>query len=671
MCGIAGIAHWDGRPIEHSRLKAMADVLVHRGPDEEGLYRNAAARAADRGTELSGAAGTSRASVALAHRRLSIIDLSTGQQPLSNEDGTVWIVFNGEIYNFRVLHKELAGLGHRFRTHSDTEVIVHAYEEWGEDCVRRLTGMFAFCIWDERRNRLFLARDRLGKKPLYYHAGPGWFAFGSELKAILALPGVSTSIDPTAVADYFKLLYIPDPKSIYREIRRLEPGHLMVVDETGISTREYWDVVFSAGSDRREADVEEELFHLLDEAVRDRLVAEVPLGAFLSGGVDSSGVVALMARHSARPVVTCSIGFDDPEHDESRFAAEVARLLRTDHSEYAVAGGFADVVRRLPSMFDEPFADSSAVPTFFVCKMARKRVTVALSGDGGDESFGGYEKYVKDGIERQVGQFVPRLLLRGLGYLSVGDGRFARKARTLTSQALRTPADAFYHSNSFISDAALQRLLAPALVQALRGYDPAEQITRFFRKPDVDDHLSRMLYADIKTYLAGDILVKVDRASMANSLEVRAPLLDHRVVEFAASLPGHFKIRRGDKKYLLKRAFARELPAAIFARPKHGFSVPLGRWFRGELVSLMEETLSGDHELGGLLDLGFARELFEAHRRGAGEHGTLLWSVLNFALWCREAHRHPYRDSAAALAVRSSPGRIETASAAEKAGVRD
>lgn len=634
MCGIAGIAHWDGRPIDHSVLKRMADSLVHRGPDEEGLYRNAAARMGESADVAApGAQHGHAASVGLAHRRLSIIDLSSGQQPLSNAEGSVWTVFNGEIYNFQALRQELIGLGHRFRTRSDTEVIVHAYEEWAEKCLSRLNGMFAFCIWDERRKRLFIARDRLGKKPLYYHATATSFAFASELKSILSLPRLEVTLDPTAVADYFKYLYVPDPKSIYSEIRKLPPGHFLLADASGVSIREYWDVAFSAGTRGSDAELEDELFDLVDTAVRERMVAEVPLGAFLSGGVDSSGIVALMTRHSTHPVVTCSIGFDDPAHDESHFASEVARMLGTDHSEHFVDSGFADVVRSLPAIFDEPFADASAVPTYFVCKMARRRVTVALSGDGGDESFAGYDKYVKDRIERQVGSVVPRFLLEAIRRASIGSGSLPRKARTLTSQALREPARAFYESNTFIRDADLRSLLTPPLGELLEGYDPAEYIIGFFRRPGVDDHLSRMLYTDIKTYLAGDILVKVDRASMANSLEVRAPLLDHRVVEFAASLPGRLKIRGGSKKYLLKRAFGQVLPERVFARPKHGFTVPLGRWLRGELACVMEEALTSNPGLESILDIAFVRRLLEDHRSGRREHGTLLWSVLNFALW--------------------------------------
>lgn len=623
MCGIAGIAHWDGRPVDRRALRGMADTLAHRGPDEAGLHV----------AEVQGM------SIGLAHRRLSIVDLATGQQPLANEDGSVWIVFNGEIYNFRELQQDLLRRGHRFRTRSDTEAIVHAYEEWGESCVARLNGMFAFCIWDERRRQLFLARDRIGKKPLYYHMGADTFVFGSELKAVLACPGVDARPDPTAIADYFKYLYVPDPKSIFLDIRKLPPGHTLVARREGVTVREYWDVPFHDCGPRRQDALEDELFALLEQAVRERMLAEVPLGAFLSGGVDSSGVVALMARLSRQPVITCSIGFNDPEHDESRFAAEVARTLQTDHREYVVNGGFADTVRRMPLMFDEPFADGSAVPTYFVCKMARERVTVALSGDGGDEGFAGYGKYVKDRIEQQCGRLVPEVLLKTVHRASFGGGSLRRKARTLTAQALRAPDRAFYESSTFISDSDLQRLLAPPVAQALRGYDPADYTCRFFGRLRSADHLTRMLYTDLKTYLPGDILVKVDRTSMANSLEVRAPLLDHRLIEFSLNLPAGLKIHWGNQKYLLKRAFSRVLPPETFRRPKHGFTVPLGSWFRDELVPLAEEVLF-NRETAEFLDTGYIRHLLDEHRARRAEHGTLLWSTLNFALWSREFRYH-------------------------------
>lgn len=638
MCGITGVVHWDGRDVEPRVLEGMATTLVHRGPDEHGFYFNRKMPAA--GIEKREHT-RARSSVGLAHRRLSIIDLSTGQQPLCNEDGTVWIVFNGEIYNFLQLKSELVERGHQFRTNSDTEAIVHAYEEWGAKCLPRLNGMFAFAIWDTRQEQLFLARDRIGKKPLYYYSGNDTLIFGSELKAMLAYPGLETQLDPTAVADYFKYLYVPDPKTIFTGIFKLPPAHYLVASRGKTTIEEYWDVRFEDSPAASDSELEEQLFDLLEHAVRDRLMAEVPLGAFLSGGVDSSGVVALMARHSAQSVLTCSIGFDDPEHDESRHAAEVAGYLGTQHSEYFVRDNFLDTIRRLPAMFDEPFADSSAVPTFHVCRMARQKVTVALSGDGGDETFGGYDKYVKDTIERLCGRFVPALILRSLNAACGGRSHMQRRARTLTAQALRSPDRAYYESNTFISDRDLDNLLSPELGRQIKGYDPFPHLGKFFNKDGPKNHLSRMLYTDLKTYLPGDVLVKVDRTSMANSLEVRAPLLDYRIVEFASALTNRLKIRRGNKKYLLKKAFSRVLPEQIFKRPKHGFTVPVDAWFRNDLVPLAEEAFFATPAISDLLNVDRIRQIWDEHRTRKAEHGTLLWSTLMFSLWYRDLRCSP------------------------------
>ena len=642
MCGIAGVVHWDGRGLSPKILQKMASTIVHRGPDEEGFYFNRAIADADipvnsrRAAICRPGASAAGASVGLAHRRLSIIDLSSGQQPLCNEDGTIWIVFNGEIYNFQVLRAELAGYGHSFKTRSDTEVIVHAYEEWGVDCVRRLNGMFAFAIWDERQESLFIARDRIGKKPLYYQARNESLIFGSELKVILAHPDTEMQIDPTAVADYFKYLYVPDPKTIFQGICKLPPAHYLIANKAGVSVAEYWDVRLDYTSVASESELGDQLFSLLEQAVQDRMVSEVPLGAFLSGGVDSSGVTALMARHSKRPLLTCCIGFDDIAHDESHHAANVARFLGTSHNEYIVRDGFLDVVRQLPLMFDEPFADASAVPTYYVCRMARQSVTVALSGDGGDETFAGYDKYLKDSIEQLCGRFVPDVFLRFLNHVCLGSGSLSRQIRTLTAQALCSPDRAFYQSNTFISDQDLRSLLNPELVKQIEGYDPFDYLGRFFKKADSDDHLTRMLYTALKTYLPGDILVKVDRTSMANSLEVRAPLLDYRVVEFAAALPSRMKLRWGNKKYLLKKAFGRILPHEILRRPKHGFTVPLDAWFRSDLIPLAEEMFFVAPQTAEVLNVDYIRQVWNAHRSGKAQHGTLLWSILIFSLWYRD-----------------------------------
>jgi asparagine synthase (glutamine-hydrolysing) len=649
MCGIAGIIHNDQSPVPYDVLRTMADSLTHRGPDAHGYCIGGHVPNPER---LPGevrvmpkprnAFGAGTPAVGLAHRRLSIIDLSGGAQPLCNEDGTVWVVFNGEIYNFMALRSELIACGHRFQTASDTETIVHAWEEWGERCLARLNGMFAFAIWDGRSGRLFIARDRIGKKPLYYLCDGDRFLFGSELKAILAHPGVRREIDPTAVADYFKYLYVPDPKTIYRGIRKLPPAHYLLLERGRATVHPYWDVSLAPDAAGGEKELAERLLSLLQECTTERLVSEVPLGAFLSGGVDSSGIVALMARSQQAPPVTCCIGFDDPAHDESPFAREVAALLGTDHREYVVRDGFSDLIAALPGFFDEPFADSSALPTYCVCHMARRAVTVAISGDGGDESFGGYHKYVLDGYERLVGRLVPRPLLSTVHALCSGSSPLFRRARTLTAAAAKDPARAYYETNTFVTDHELAGLLARPLQAELKGYDPFGYTEGFFSRADAPDHLSRLLYTDLKTYLPGDILVKVDRMSMANSLEVRSPLLDYRVVEFAAALPAALKIRRTDKKYLLKKAFGKVLPEEIFRRPKHGFTVPLDRWFRSEIRELAQRSLLGSPALAEFLDPSSVRKLWDQHQRGEAQRGQLLWSLLMFALWHRNHEETPH-----------------------------
>lgn len=642
MCGIAGIINWDGSKVDPQILQKMAAVLAHRGPDEEGFYFSPGAigERLPAGSHLHMTAqqinGDTMVSVGLAHRRLSIIDLSNGQQPMCNEDGTVWIVFNGEIYNFREVRNTLARTGHLFRTSSDTEVIVHAYEEWGRDCLTRLNGMFAFALWDASDESLFVARDRVGKKPLYYRATDDTFVFGSELKAILVHPGLKIRMDLTAVADYFKYLYVPDPKTILDGVSKLPPAHYLIATKSAVSIAPYWDVNFEKVLAAKESQLADQLFDLLENAVHDRMLSEVPLGAFLSGGVDSSGIVAFMSRESMQPTTTCTIGFDDPEHDESHYAARVAHHLGTFHSEFIIRDDFLGTVSRLPTIFDEPFADSSALPTYHVCKMARQRVTVALSGDGGDETFAGYDKYFKDFVEQFVGRLLPDQALRVMGAVLSGRGPLQRKARTVFSQGLRAPDRAFYETNTFISDMDLSNLLEQGLWKEIQDYDPFEYTGKFFNAIKTGDRLTRMLYTDLKTSLPGDMLVKVDRTSMANSLEVRSPLLDYRIVEFAAALPSHMKMHWGDKKYLLKRVFGRLLPKEIFKRRKHGFTVPLDMWFRGGLTSLAQEVFFSTPEISQFLNVEYIRHIWYEHQTRREDRGTLLWSILIFSLWYQD-----------------------------------
>lgn len=619
MCGITGFFRSCAQSADETVLRRMSDAIRHRGPDAGGEYFDE--------------------HIGLAHRRLSIIDLSTdGNQPMFSVDGRYVIVFNGEIYNFQELRAKLEKSGATFRSRTDTEVILALYAMKGIACLDDLNGMFAFALWDKLEHKILLARDRIGKKPLYYyHSGGDRLAFASEIKALLQLPGVSRDIEPTAIVDFLKYLYVPAPKSIFRNIHKLPAGHWLEL-KAGQEPRigQYWDVDFTRKISGNIVDAADELLDLLRDATRCRMISDVPLGAFLSGGIDSSAVVALMAGVSAEKVKTCSIGFLDRAHDETPYAREVAGLFHTDHREYVVRENLSETVMRQARFFDEPFADSSSVPTYHVSRLARQDVTVALAGDGGDESFGGYEKYTIDRREHQMRQFVPRPVLKLLQNAATGQpGVIARKARTLTGGALADPALAFYRTNSFIEDEQLFELLGTGFARNVAGYDPSEHTVAAWEKVRGADHVTAMLYTDIKTYLTDDILVKVDRMSMAHALEVRAPLLDYRIIEFAASLPSSWKIHGSTKKYLLKQAFRKVLPSSIINRRKHGFTVPLGDWFRHDLRLLAEEHLLAQ-EMAEFFSTAYLKRLWSEHQEKKADHGTLLWSLLSFSLWQRE-----------------------------------
>lgn len=621
MCGIAGFMRSSSPEADTTTLQRMGEAMIHRGPDAGGDYLDQW--------------------VGLAHRRLSIIDLSDlGTQPMFSANGRYVIVFNGEIYNFQELRKQLRKAGCNFKSNTDTEVILALYEQNGAACLNQLNGMFAFAIWDKKERSLFLARDRIGKKPLYYyHGGSDRVAFASEIKALLQVPGISREVEPTAVVDYLKYLYIPGPKTIFKNIYKLLPGHYMKVRvgcQPNIS--QYWDLDFRSSADSiSEEDAAAQLYDLINTSTICRMMADVPLGAFLSGGIDSSAIVALMAGYSTTPVTTCSIGFQDKKHDETSYAQEVADHFHTNHAEYMIETNLAETVTRLPRYFDEPFADSSAVPTFHVSRLARKVVTVALAGDGGDENFGGYDKYVVDLKEDLARRTLPRFLLQAINGITRGhSNKLMRKATTLTEGALSDPGRAYYRTNSFISDNALEKLLSNPLKKQCKGYDPATPTLAYWDKTHGADHLTRMLYTDLKTYLPGDILVKVDRMSMAHSLEVRAPLLDYRVVEFAAALPSRLKIRGSTTKLLLKQAFAPHLPPRILQRRKHGFTVPLDSWFRNDLVVLAQKQLLDNAALADYFDLPRIQQLWQEHQNHKADHGTLLWSLLSFSLWQQE-----------------------------------
>ena len=639
MCGICGVFHRDGRKVDPEVLVRMNDTLWHRGPDEEGYYLNdgPGARGRDR---LQEARDTeSPATLGFGHRRLSIIDLASGQQPLSNEDATIWVILNGEIYNFQDLTRDLELRGHRFQTRSDTEVIVHAYEEWGEQAVERFRGMFAFALWDENRRRLVLARDRVGKKPLYYWDGPGSFVFGSEIKAILAFPGIPREPDLTAISDYLSLIYVPSPKTAFQGICKLPPAHYAVVDDRGTALRSYWDLSFHPCHEQSEERMMEELVDILEEATRIRMISEVPLGSFLSGGVDSSAVVALMARASAEAIKTSSISFSVAEYNEIAYARQVAGLFHTDHHEFHVTPEAVPVIEKLAWHYDEPFADSSAVPTYYVSKTARDHVTVALSGDGGDENFAGYRRYAFDLRENAVRDLVPALFRRpffaGLGRLYPKADYLPQvfRGKAFISNVARDPVAAYFHSVSAVDDERKARFLNPDALAALKDYRTSDLFRELYAHAPALDHLSKIQYIDIKTYLCEDILTKVDRASMAVSLEVRCPLLDHRFMEYVARIPAGLKLSNGEGKHIFKKALQPYLPKKILYRRKRGFAVPILEWLRGDLKDYAQDLVLEGPASRLYLDRGTLETLWKEHQRGIRNSSTEIWSIMMLNLW--------------------------------------
>ena len=626
MCGITGIFDTrGGSEINRSVLQRMNDSQLHRGPDEGSLHIEPG--------------------VGLGHRRLSIIDIATGQQPLFNEDGSVVVIFNGEIYNYQDLIPELQALGHVFHTKSDTECIVHGWEAWGVDCVKRFRGMFAFALWDRNQHTFFMARDRLGVKPMYYAMlDDGMLLFGSELKSVLAHGGLRRDIDPLAVEEYFALGYVAEPATIFKQAKKLPPAHTLTI-RRGQPVRdpvEYWDVRFTLDNPISDADAQAELVERLRESVRLRMIAEVPLGAFLSGGVDSSAVVATMAGLSQAPVNTCSIGFDDPSFNESEFAKKVADRYRTNHRLEVVKSDDFDLIDTLARLYDEPYADSSAIPTYRVCQLARKHVTVALSGDGADESMGGYRRYGLHLMEERMRKALPHAVRRpvfgtlGRLYPKADWAPRMFRAKSTFEGIARSSVEAYFHSMSFIREPLRSQLYSPSFKTALDGYCALHVFKRHAATAGTDDPLALIQYLDLKTYLVGDINTKVDRASMAHSLEVREPLMDHELVEWLATLPSSLKIRNGESKYLLKKAMEPHLPADIMYRPKMGFSVPLARWLRGPLKSRVRGALLGAQMAdSGLFNMATIRGLVEQNESGARDHSTPIWTLLMFDAFLR------------------------------------
>lgn len=627
MCGITGIFDTRGqRPIDEARLQRMNDSQWHRGPDEGEIY-----------TEPG---------LGFGHRRLSVIDIATGQQPQFNADRSVGIVFNGEIYNYQALTAELKALGHEFRTKSDTEVIIHAWESWGEDCVLRLRGMFAFALWDRNRQTFFMARDRLGVKPMHYAVlNDGLLLFGSELKSLLAHGGLDRSLDPLAVEEYFALGYVPEPRCIFKQARKLSPGHRLSIQRGRPvpEPEEYWDLRFTLDRKIGLDDACEELRERLQESVRLRMIAEVPLGAFLSGGVDSSAVVAMMAGLSDEPVNTCSIAFDDPAFNESAFAQMVADRYQTNHRVETVRSDDFDLVDLLARLYDEPYADSSALPTYRVCQLARKHVTVALSGDGGDEGFGGYRRYRTHLAEERRRAALPAAVreplfgLLGRLYPKADWAPRVLRAKSTFEGLARNSVEAYFHEVSILRGAMRQRLFSPALKSQLGGYDALNVFQRHAAKADTEDPLALIQYLDVKTYLVGDINTKVDRASMAHSLEVREPLMDHPLLEWLATLPSDLKIRGQEGKYLFKKAMEPKLPDDVLYRPKMGFAVPLARWFRGPLRQRVRDAVLGPRLAAtGWFNADYLRHLVDAHQSGAQDYSASLWSLMMFESFLRQ-----------------------------------
>jgi asparagine synthase (glutamine-hydrolysing) len=612
MCGIAGIASLSDRPVALEEIRAMCGALLHRGPNAEGIYLGPG--------------------IGLGMRRLSIIDLQTGDQPVGNEDGTIWVVLNGEIYNFRELRRTLARRGHDLSTAGDTETIVHLYEDYGVRCVDHLRGMFAFALWDSRRRRLLLARDRIGIKPLYYAVIAGRLVFASELKAILQLPEAGRALNWRAVDHLFTFLTTPQTDSIVDGVHKLAPAHTLTASiDRAPCIEQYWDVSFAPDRGRSEDETLEQLRSVLDESVRLHLESDVPLGAFLSGGIDSSAVVATMAQMTSKPVKTFSIGFTEQAYDETPYARTVARALGTEHHELILEPNAIDVMDDLAWYLDEPFGDASALPTYMVSKLAAQHVTVVLSGDGGDELFGGYEKYVVESRERRHEWPSAARRVLALAAQALPDGV---RGRNLLHHFSLPAAERYLDALMIFRHDARRRLFSPDVISRIAASDPAIDARRHLTCAG-GEWLSRLQYLDIKSYLPLDILTKVDRMSMAHSIEARVPLLDHHVVEFAATLPAEMSLRDGTTKYLFKRAMRGVLPEVVLQRPKRGFAVPLRRWFQGQLAPYVRDLLlSSASRDRGIFNRRDIDRLLTQFGRGR-ELDLHLWTLISFETWCR------------------------------------
>ena len=623
MCGICGkVYHSIDRGVDGELLRSMASVINHRGPDDEGIYV--------------------KSNVGLAHKRLSILDLSpAGHQPMSNEDGSIWIVFNGEIYNFLDLRDDLQKRGHTFRSRTDTETIIHLYEEKGVECVHDLRGMFAFAIWDENKKRLFCARDRAGKKPFVYAHTEDGLIFASELKALLKDPALKRNLNHTAIHNYLTYQYVPSPMSIFTSVKKLPPAHILIYERGDLKIKRYWNLSYQDKLQLSSVEEYGEQFRdLFEEAVKIRLRSDVPLGAFLSGGVDSSLVVAVMSRLMDQPVKTFSIGFEEEAYDEVAFARLIAEKYKTDHHEFIVKPDAVSILPQIVWHYNEPFADSSAIPTFYVSKMTRDFVTVALNGDGGDESFAGYERYVADKLAdyyRRVPPFMREGIIRRIVDKlphSTNRRNFFRRLKRFVKGISEPPERRYVRWICFFDNEMKGDLYTPSFKDLNREYDSVDLTVKWYERADAEQFLDRTLFVDVMSYLPEDLLVKVDIASMAHSLEARSPFLDHKVMEFAASLPPNLKLRGMETKFLLKHTLSDIVPQEILQRKKMGFGVPLDVWFRNDLKEMAYDVLLDQKSIErGYFRKEYVSKMLDEHVSKQYDHSYRIWALLFLELW--------------------------------------
>ena len=624
MCGICGRINFNNQPIEKETIRRMCEVIRHRGPDSEGVYPD----------KLQ--IPNCKFQIGLGIRRLAIIDLQTGDQPIHNEDKSIWLVFNGEIYNFQSLRTELEKQGHKFYTQTDTEVIVHLYEQYGTECLKYLRGMFAIALWDERHQQLFLARDRVGKKPLCYAHTSNYLIFASELKSIIENPEVKREIDHAAIDYYLTYQYIPAPLTIFKGIRKLPPASYLICDARGkIEIKRYWEIDYRTKLNLSEEEYCQRIMGLLEESTRLRLISDVPLGALLSGGIDSSAVVGLMARHSNRPVKTFSIGFEEEDYSELPYAKIVAQHFQTEHHEFIVKPDTIEILPKLVWHYNEPYADSSMLPTYYVARETRRYVTVALNGDGGDESFAGYQRYLAQKLARfatplgGMADFIPK-------HLTARSGSFLRRLKRFLAAATRPPAQQYLHWMFGFEPALKNQLYAGAFQQEIVHINALSYLVNIYQSARTHESLDRVLATDVNSYLPEDLLVKMDIATMANSLEGRSPFLDHTVMEFAAQIPANLKLKGLTTKYILKKALKGFLPAPILRRGKMGFGLPISQWFRTKLSNYLPEILLSERSLRrGYFKPEAIRHMVGEHLAGQADHGYHLWTLLVLELWHR------------------------------------